>query len=154
MLVLAGLGFCLVVRIVLEILDMCESHSCACRCRVIAICCTGLGRCLYVSACGGSSSKDTSCAISARVFKLNVLVLLMTIRIILMSACIVPWVWRAFFNGSYMLWIWSMMSVIFPSVEYLHSMSCSCLLPRYVWSISSFPSGPNLKPIALIMYGL
>ncbi len=78
------------VRIVLEIFDMCESHFWACTCRVIAICCAGLGSCLYASASGGFSSKDTSCGISARVFTLNVHVMLMTIGIILMSACIVP----------------------------------------------------------------
>ncbi len=83
-------GFGLVVRIVLEILDMCESHSCACTCRIMAICCAGLGSCLNVSASGGSSSRDMSCAISANVFTLKVHVLLMTIGMILMSASIVP----------------------------------------------------------------
>ncbi len=87
----ARLGFGLVVRIVLEIFDMCESHSWACTCRVIAIFCAGLGSCLYVSASGGSSSKDTSCAISARVFTLNVPVLLMTMGMILISAFIRVW---------------------------------------------------------------
>ena len=82
---------------------MCESHSCACMCRVMAICCARLGKCLYVSASGGSSSKETSCAISARVLTLKVLVLLMTIGIILMSAWSVPWVCRACFSGSYMV---------------------------------------------------
>ncbi len=86
----AMLGFGLVVRIVLEIFDMCESPSCACTCRVMAICCAGLVSCLYVSVSSGSSSKDTSCAISARVFTLNVPVLLVTIGMILMSALIVP----------------------------------------------------------------
>ena len=90
MLAVARLGFCLVVRIVLEIVDMCESHSCACTCRVMAICCAGLGNCLYVSASGGSSSKEMSCAISASVLTLNVPVLLMTIGMILMSALRVP----------------------------------------------------------------
>ncbi len=80
---------------------MCDSHSCACMCRVMAICCAGLGNCLYVSASGGSSSKETSCAISARVLTLKVHVLLMTIGIILMSAWSVPWVCRACFSGSY-----------------------------------------------------
>ncbi len=144
MLVVARLGFGLVVRIVLEIFDMCESHSWACTCRVVAICCAGLGSCLYAIASGGSSSKDTSCTISTRVFTFYVPVLLMTIGIILMSACIVPWVWRACLRSSYMLWIWSMMSMMLPSVEYLHSMSCSCLLPLYVWSILSLPPGPNV----------
>ena len=103
MLVFARLRFGLVVKIVLEILEMCDSHSCACMCRVIAMCCAGLGSCLYVSVSGGSSSKETSCAISARVLELKVHVLLMTIGIIFMSACSVPWVCRAYFKGSYMV---------------------------------------------------
>ena len=103
MLVVASLVFGLVFRIILEIFDMWESHSWACTCRVIAICCAGLGSCLYVSAYGGSSSKDTSCAISARVFTLKVPVLLMTIGIIFMSARSVPFVCRACFSGSYMV---------------------------------------------------
>ncbi len=82
---------------------MCESHSCACMCRVMAICCAGLGNRLYVSAYGGFSLKETSCAISARVLTLKVPVLLMTIGIILMSAWSVPWVCRACFSGSYMV---------------------------------------------------
>ena len=64
MLGVARLGFGLVLRIVLEIFDMWDSHSCACTCRVMAICCAGLGSCLYVSVSGGSSSSDMSCAIS------------------------------------------------------------------------------------------
>ncbi len=80
---------------------MCDSHSCACVRRVMAICCADLGNCLYVSACGGSSSKETTCAISARVLTLKVLVLLMTIGMILMSTWSVPWVCRACFSGSY-----------------------------------------------------
>ena len=111
------------VRIVLEIFDMWESHSCACTCRVMAICCAGLGSYLYVIASGGSSSRDTSCAISAKVLTLKVPVLLMTIGMILMSACSVPCVCSACLSGSYMVYMWSMMSVMLPSVEYLHSMS-------------------------------
>ena len=103
MLVLVRSLFGLVVKIVLEILEMCDSHSCACMCRAIAMCCAGLGSCLYVSVSGGSSSKETSCAISARVLELKVPVLLMTIGIIFMSACSVPWVCRACFKGSYMV---------------------------------------------------
>ena len=82
---------------------MCESHSCACMCRVMAICCAGLGNYLYFSASGGSSSKETSCAISARVLTWKVPVLLMTIGIILMSALRVPYVCSACFSGSYMV---------------------------------------------------
>ena len=47
-----------------------------------------------------------------------------------------------------------MMSVMLPSVEYLHSMSCSCLLPLYVGSSLSLPSGPIMYPIARMMSGL
>ncbi len=47
-----------------------------------------------------------------------------------------------------------MMSVMFPSVEYLHSMSCSCLLPLYVGSSLSLPSDPIMYPIARMMSGL
>ena len=97
--------FGLVARMVLEIFDMWESHSCACMWRVIAICCAGLGSCLYVSVSCGSSSKDTSCAISASVLTLKVHVLLMTIGIILMFACSVPYVCRACFSGSYKVWM-------------------------------------------------
>ena len=82
---------------------MWESHSCACMCRVMDMCCAGLGNCLYVKASGCSSLKETSCAISARVLTLKVPVLLMTIGIILMSAWSVPWVRRACFSGSYMV---------------------------------------------------
>ena len=57
----------------------------------------------YVSVFGGSSSKETSCAISARVLTLKVPVLLMTIGITFMSARSVPWVCRACFKGSYMV---------------------------------------------------
>ena len=88
---------------VLKIFDMCESHSCAWMCRVMAICCAGLGSCLYVSASGGSSSSDMSCAISARVITLNVHVLLIAMGIILISALSVPWVCRACFSGSYIV---------------------------------------------------
>ncbi len=82
---------------------MCDSHSFACMCRVIAICCAGLGNCVYVSLSGGSSSKETSCAISARVLTLKVSIMLMKIGIIMMSALSVPWVCRACFNGSHMV---------------------------------------------------
>ena len=75
----------------------------ACMCRVIAICCAGLGSCLYVIASGGSSSRDISCAISARVLTLKVHVLLMTIGMILISPCKVPCVCRACLRGSYMV---------------------------------------------------
>ncbi len=89
-LVFARLCFGLMVRIDLEIFDMCDSHSCACVCRAIAMWCAGLGSCLYVSASDGSSSNETSCAISASVLAFKVLVLLMTIGLILMSAWSLP----------------------------------------------------------------
>ena len=87
----------------MEIFDMWDSHSCACTCRVMAICCAGLGGCLYVSASGGSSSSEMSCAISARVLTLNVPVMLITMGTILIYALSVPWVCRACFNGSYIV---------------------------------------------------
>ena len=100
---MARLLFGLVLRIVLEIFDMWDSHSWACTCRVMAICCAGLGSCLYVIASGGSSSRDTSCAISAKVLTLKVPVLLITMGIILISVLSVPWVCRACFSGSYIV---------------------------------------------------
>ena len=123
---------------------MCESHSCACLCNVMAIRLACLGSCLKVIESGGSSEWETSCAISARVLKLNVPVLLITIGIIFMSALIVPCVWSASLCGSYIMWMCSMMSSMLPSVEYLHSISWSCLLPLYVWSIVSLPSGVSI----------
>ena len=87
----------------MEIFDMWDSHSWACTCRVMAIFCAGLESCLYVSASGGSSLNDMSCAISARILTLNVHVLLITIGIISIDACNVPYVCRACFSGSYMM---------------------------------------------------
>ena len=55
----------------------------------------GLGSCLQVRASGGSSLKEMSWAISASVLTLNVSVMLMTIGIIMTSAFMVPWIWRA-----------------------------------------------------------
>ncbi len=91
---------CLVVRIFLEILEMWDSHSCAWTCRAIAVFCDGRGSCLYVIASSGSSWKDTSCAISERVFTLNVPVLLMTIGISFTFAFSVPCDRRACLSGS------------------------------------------------------
>ena len=79
---------------------MCESHSCACLCREVAIFLACLGSCLKVIESGCSSEWDTRCAIYARVFTWNVPVLLITIGIIFMSAFIVPCVWSASFSGS------------------------------------------------------
>jgi hypothetical protein len=49
---------------------------------------------------GGSSLKDASWAISARVLTLIVPVLLVPMEIILMSDFSVPWAWRACLSGS------------------------------------------------------
>ena len=43
---------------------------------------------------------------------------------------------------------------MFPSVEYLHSIICICLLPRYVRSEVSWPFEFVMYPIALIRSGL
>ena len=56
-----------VVRIFLEILDMWDSHSCACTWSVIVILLAVGGSCLNVSPSGGSSVNETSCEISASV---------------------------------------------------------------------------------------
>ncbi len=81
-----GLIFVFVVRIFLEILEMYESHSCAWMCNAIAIFCAGFGSFLYVRVSGGSSLNETNGAISASVRTLKVPVLLMTIRMIVISA--------------------------------------------------------------------
>ena len=46
------------------------------------------------------------------------------------------------------------MSVMLPSVEYLHSISWSCLRPLYVGSSLRVPSGPIVYPMARMMSGL
>ena len=70
-----------------ELLDTCEIYSCARVCRAIAMCLADFGSCLLkVMMTGGSSLSVTNWAISARVFTLVVLVLLITTGIILMSA--------------------------------------------------------------------
>ena len=43
---------------------------------------------------------------------------------------------------------------MFPFAEYLHSMTCSSLMPRYVGSGMSWPLGLVVYPIARIRYGL
>ncbi len=53
-----------------------------------------------MSASRGSSLKETKWAVSAKFLTLNVLVLLTTIRMMLMSALRVPWVCRACLRGS------------------------------------------------------
>ncbi len=92
--------FVLVVRIFLEILDICDSHSCACTWSAIVILLAVGGSCLNVSLSGGSSVNETSCAISASVLTWKVPVRLMTIGMIFMSALKVPWVCRARRSGS------------------------------------------------------
>jgi hypothetical protein len=79
-----------VVRIFLEVLHMWDSYSCACACSAIAIILATRGTFLKVSSSGGSSSNETSWAISARVLTWKVLVRLMTMGIILTSAFRVP----------------------------------------------------------------
>ena len=59
--------FVFVVRIFLEVLDMWDSHSCACTYIGIAILLALRGSCLKVSSSRGSSVNETSSAISARV---------------------------------------------------------------------------------------
>ena len=55
------------VRTFLEILDMWDSHSCACTWSAIVILLAVGGSCLNVSSSGGSSVNETSCEISASV---------------------------------------------------------------------------------------
>ena len=82
--------FVLVVRIFLEVLDIWDSHSCACTYSVIAILLAVSDSCLKVSSSGRSSINEISWAISARVLLWKVPVRLMTIGIILTSAFRVP----------------------------------------------------------------
>ena len=82
--------FALVVRIFLEILDMRDSHSCACTWSAIVILLAVGGSSLKVSSSGGSYVNETSCEISARVLTWKVPVWLMTMGTILMSAFRVP----------------------------------------------------------------
>ena len=81
-------------------------------------------------------------------------VLLMTIGMILISTLSVPCIGKACLSGSQMLYMWSMTACVFPYVEYLHSMSCSCLLSRYFGSGVSWPLGFQVSPIARIRSGL
>ncbi len=105
----------------LEILDMRVSHSCACMCCDMAIVCACGGRDLYVRLSGGFSLNDTSWAISAivRVWKLHVL--LITIGIT--STCSRPLLCCsiACLSGVYIVCMLSMMSDMLMSTEYLHS---------------------------------
>ena len=82
--------FVFVVRIFLEVLDMWDSHSCACTWSYIVILLAVRGSYLKVSSSKGSSANETSWAISARVLTWKVLVRLMTMGIILTFAFRVP----------------------------------------------------------------
>ena len=93
-------SFVFVVRIFLEILDMWDSHSCACACSAIVILFAVGSSCLNVSSSGGSSVSETSCEISDRVLTWKVPVRLMTMGIILTSAFRVPQVCNAYRSGS------------------------------------------------------
>ncbi len=78
------------VRIFLEVLDIWDSHSCACTCSAIAILLAVMGSCLKVSSSGVSSLKETSWAISAKVLTWKVPVRLMTMGMIFTSAFRMP----------------------------------------------------------------
>ena len=66
----------------------------------------------------------------------------------------VPWVSRACLSGLYMVYMWSMAACMFPSVEYLRSMSCSCLFPLNVGSVVRCPSESVVYPIAFMRSSL
>ena len=71
------------MTILKEFLEMCKSHLCACVCRTRAMWLDDFSSRLKVIMSGGSSLYDTSWAITVRVFKLDVPILLMTTRMIL-----------------------------------------------------------------------
>ena len=50
--------------------------------------------------------------------------------------------------------MWFITACMFPSVEYLHSMICISLLPRYVGSGVSWPLEFIVYPTAMIRSGL
>ncbi len=76
--------FVFVVRMILEVLDMWDSHSCVCTCIAIAILLAMRGSCLKVSSSGGSSVNETSWAISARVLTWKVPFRLMTMGVVML----------------------------------------------------------------------
>ena len=92
--------FVFVVRIFLEILDICDSHSCACTWSAIVMFLAVGGSCLKVSSSGGSSVNETSWEFFARVLTWKVPVRLMTMGMILTSASRVPYVCSACWSGS------------------------------------------------------
>ncbi len=77
--------FVFVARIFLEFFYIWDSHYCVFTWSAIAILLAGTGSCLKVTSSGGSSLKDTSWAMFARVLTWRVPVRLMTIGIILTS---------------------------------------------------------------------
>ena len=79
-----------VVRFFLEILDMQDSHSCACTWSAIVILLAVGGSSLKVSSSGSYSVNETSWEISARVLTWKVPVRLLTMGMILTSAFRVP----------------------------------------------------------------
>ena len=82
--------FFFVVRIFLEILDIWDSHSCACTWSAIVILLAVGGSYLKASLSGDSSVNEKSCEISARVLKWKVPVRLITMGMIFRSAFRVP----------------------------------------------------------------
>ena len=79
-----------VVKIFLEILDIWDSHFCACTWSAIVILLAVGNNCLKISPSGGSSVNETSWEISARVLTWKVPVRLMTMGMILTSAFRMP----------------------------------------------------------------
>ncbi len=80
----------LVARIFLEVFDIWDSHSCACTYSAIAILLVVVGSCLKVSSFGGSSLKEPSWEISAKVLTWKMPVWLITMGIIFTYALRVP----------------------------------------------------------------
>ena len=111
------------MRLLLEILDIGVSHSCACMWSARAIVCAFGGSDLYVRVFGRFSLNDTSWTIfaSVRVWKFPVLLIAIgitsTCRRQLLCSCI------ACLSGAYIVCMCSMISDMLLSVEYLHSMS-------------------------------
>ncbi len=111
------------MRLHLEILDISESHSCACMCSVMLVFCACIGRDLYVRVPSGFFLNDTSWAISAKVRVWKLIAMLITIgmtptfRLPLLCCSI------ACLSGAYIVCMSSMTSVMLQFVEYLHYMS-------------------------------
>ena len=111
------------MKLLLEILDIDVSHSCACMCSDMAIACACDGRDLYVALSGRFSFNDTSWAISTDVRVWKLFVMLITIDIT--STCSRPLLCYCItcLSGAHIVWMLSMMSDVLSSVEVLHSMS-------------------------------